>query len=209
MYMSGYENLKISAKLHGISEYKILEIAKLVGLEERIYDKVKKYSLGMRQRLGIAQAIIHNPKVLILDEPMNGLDPEGIKDLKVLIKKLATEQKMAILISSHLLNELESFCNRICILFKGKVIRELSINELKRITEKIDYIMEVSRVDLQQILYNFKILDNNHIKINTTKDDLSNILKALLLNNVEIYEMRRNVTSLEEIFLNVTKENKK
>ena len=207
MYLSGYDNLKIAAKLHNIPEKRILEVARIVGLEDRIYDKVKKYSLGMKQRLGIAQAIIHKPKVLILDEPMNGLDPKGIKDLKILLKKLAHEEQMAILVSSHILSELENFCNRICILVKGKIIQDLSIEEIKKITEKIDYVLELSTVELQKILYHYETLDNHHIKINTTKDNLSNILKALLLNDISIYEIKKEVASLEEIFLNATKEN--
>ena len=136
MYMSGYDNLKIAAKLHKVPESRILEIVKIVGLEDKIYDKVKKYSLGMRQRLGIAQAIIHKPKLLILDEPMNGLDPDGIKDLKELLKKLAAEEKMAILISSHLLSELENVCNRIVVLYKGKIIKDLEFNEINNYQEK-------------------------------------------------------------------------
>ena len=207
MYMSGYDNLKVAAKLHNVSENRIREVAKLVGLEKRIHDKVKKYSLGMKQRLGIAQAILHQPKLLILDEPMNGLDPEGIKDLKVLLKKLASEEHLAILISSHLLSELENFCNRICILVKGKIIQDLSITEIKKLTEKLDYTLEVSRVDLNEILYHFEVIDNNHIKINTTKEKLSNILKTLLLNDVDIYEIKKEVASLEEIFFKATKGN--
>ena len=203
MYMSGYENLKIAAKLHNIPISRILEVVKLVGLENRIHDKVKKYSLGMKQRLGIAQAIIHKPKLLILDEPMNGLDPEGIKDLKVLLKKLAKEENMAILISSHLLNELENICNSVCIMINGKIIRKISMSELKEITEKDDYILEVSKVTLHRYLYDFKIIDNNHIKINTTKENISNILKTLLLNDIEIYGIRKETTSLEEFFLSV------
>ena len=102
MYMSGYENLKLVANLYkNVDKKRIDEIVKLVGLENRIKDKVSKYSLGMRQRLGIAQAILHRPKLLILDEPTNGLDPEGIKEVKVLLKKLAEQENMAILISSH------------------------------------------------------------------------------------------------------------
>ena len=102
MYMSGYENLKLVANLYkNVDTNRINEIVKLVGLENRIKDKVSKYSLGMRQRLGIAQALLHNPKLLILDEPTNGLDPEGIKEVKVLLKRLAEKENMAILISSH------------------------------------------------------------------------------------------------------------
>ena len=207
MYMSGYENLKIVANLYNIPQTRILEVAKLVGLEKRIYDKVRKYSLGMRQRLGIAQAIIHNPKLLILDEPMNGLDPEGIKDLKELLKKLAKEENMAILISSHLLSELENICNCICIMTEGKIIKKLNINELKEITEKEDYILEVSKVALHRYLYDFEIIDNYHIRINTTKENISNILKTLLLNDVEIYEIRKETTSLEDFFLKVATKN--
>ena len=206
MYMSGYENLSIVAKLYGLPKEKILEVAKLVGLENRIYDKVKKYSLGMRQRLGIAQAIIHKPKVLILDEPMNGLDPEGIKDLKVLLKKLATEEDMAILISSHLLSELENICNRICILSKGRIIQDTNIKEIKAISVRTNYILEVSCVNLQKIISKFEIIDNHHIKINTYKEDISNIIKTLLLNDVDIYEIRREVASLEDVFINATKD---
>ena len=103
MYMTGYENLRISAILHNIPTSRIEEVVELVGLKDKIHDKVKKYSLGMRQRLGIAQAILHKPKVLILDEPMNGLDPIGIKELKDLLIKLSQKEKIAILISSHLL----------------------------------------------------------------------------------------------------------
>ena len=207
MYMSGYENLKIVANLYNIPQTRILEVAKLVGLEKRIYDKVRKYSLGMRQRLGIAQAIIHKPKLLILDEPMNGLDPEGIKDLKKLLKKLANEENMAILISSHLLSELENICNCICIMTEGKIIKKLNINELKEITEKEDYILEVSKVALHRYLYDFEIIDNYHIRINTTKENISNILKTLLLNDVEIYEIRKETTSLEDFFLKVATKN--
>lgn len=207
MYMSGYENLKIVANLYNIPQTRILEVAKLVGLEKRIYDKVRRYSLGMRQRLGIAQAIIHKPKLLILDEPMNGLDPEGIKDLKELLKKLAKEENMAVLISSHLLSELENICNCICIMTEGKIIKKLNINELKEITEKEDYILEVSKVALHRYLYDFEIIDNYHIRINTTKENISNILKTLLLNDVEIYEIRKETTSLEDFFLKVATKN--
>ena len=101
MYLSGYENLKLIANLYAnINQARIDEVVKLVRLENRIKDKVSKYSLGMRQRLGIAQAILHKPNLLILDEPTNGLDPEGIKEMRELLVDLAKREKMAILISS-------------------------------------------------------------------------------------------------------------
>ena len=208
MYLSGYDNLKISAQLHHVPKERILEVAKIVGLESKLKDKVKKYSLGMRQRLGIAQAILHQPKILILDEPMNGLDPEGIKELKNLLKRLAQKENMAILISSHLLSELENFCNRVCILLNGKVVKDGKIEEIKRITEQVNYILEVSRVDLGQMLYHFEVIDANHIKINTTKDKITNIIKTLLLNDVAIYEVKKEVISLEESFFKITGNNK-
>ena len=108
MYMSGYDNLKLVANMYkGITKKRIDEVVKLVKLENRINDKVSKYSLGMRQRLGIAQAILHNPNLLILDEPTNGLDPEGIKEMRELLVDLAKKEEMAILISSHNLAELD------------------------------------------------------------------------------------------------------
>ncbi len=116
MYLSGYENLKLVANMYkGISKERIMEVVKLVKLDNRIYDKVSKYSLGMRQRLGVAQAILHKPSLLILDEPTNGLDPEGIKEMRELLKDLAKKEKMAIFISSHNLAEIETLCNKIAL----------------------------------------------------------------------------------------------
>ena len=117
MYLTGYQNLKLIKNMYkGIDEKRIDEVVKLVKLEQRINDKVSKYSLGMRQRLGIAASLIHNPKVLILDETTNGLDPEGIKDVRELLIKLAKKEKMAILISSHNLSELDNFVTTACII---------------------------------------------------------------------------------------------
>lgn len=206
MYMSGYENLKIVANMYCLTDDRIHEVVKLMGLESRIHDKVKKYSLGMRQRLGIAQAILHRPEVLILDEPMNGLDPEGMKDLKLLLVKLAKQEKMAIIISSHILSELESFCNRICIISKGKIIKDASIGDIQKITDQVSYIMEVSNVCLDNILYHYEVVDENHIRISTTKDSVHNILKTLLLNEISIFEMKKEVLSLEDVFLKTMEE---
>lgn len=131
MYLSGYDNLRITANNYkNISKTKIDEVVKIVGLENRIKDKVSTYSLGMRQRLGIAEAIINDPKLLILDEPTNGLDIEGIIEIRNLIKKLS-KTGIAILISSHNLTEIENVCNRIIAIKKGKIVANDTIETFK------------------------------------------------------------------------------
>ena len=203
MYLTGYENLKIASVFYQVDKNRIDEVVRLVGLEERIHDAVKNYSLGMRQRLGIAVAILHRPKLLILDEPMNGLDPEGIKDLKNILTTLARDYSMAIIISSHILSELESFCTRICIFSKGRVEKDASIAEIKRITKKEHYCLEVSDTNLGSILTSYQVLDNEHIEVSATRENIVNILKALLLNDIFVYEVKREVLSLEDVFLKV------
>lgn len=203
MYLTGYENLKIASVFYQVDKNRIDEVVRLVGLEERIHDAVKNYSLGMRQRLGIAVAILHRPKLLILDEPMNGVDPEGIKDLKNILTTLARDYSMAIIISSHILSELESFCTRICIFSKGRVEKDASIVEIKRITEKERYCLEVSDTNLDSILTSYRVLDNEHIEVSATRENIVNILKALLLNDIFVYEVKREVLSLEDVFLKV------
>ena len=127
------------------------EVLELVGLKDVEKKKVKNFSLGMRQRLGIAQALLHKPNLLILDEPTNGLDPEGIKELRDLIKDLAKKENMAIVISSHNLAELESFCNKVTIIKNGKVVETSTINEVKKVEQS--YIIELNNLEnVEQIL---------------------------------------------------------
>ncbi len=129
-YMTGWENLEHFARMQeGIARDRIAEVAEIVGLDQRIHDKVKTYSLGMRQRLGIAQALLNRPKLLILDEPTNGLDPLGIKELRAFIRRLA-EEGMSLFISSHLLSEIQLMCDRVAIIARGKVIAVGDVNEL-------------------------------------------------------------------------------
>ncbi len=136
-YLSGMDNLKLWANMHkGVTEKRIAEVVKLVKLENRINDKVSKYSLGMKQRLGIAQALLHKPKLLILDEPTNGLDPMGIKELRDMIIMLAKTEKIGVFVSSHILGEMEAMCNKFCIIDEGKTVLicnrdELSTGELE------------------------------------------------------------------------------
>jgi ABC-2 type transport system ATP-binding protein len=129
-FMSGWENLEHFARMQpGISEHRIREVAELVGLDHRIHDKVKTYSLGMRQRLGIAQALLAHPKLLILDEPTNGLDPKGIKELRLFMRHLA-DAGMSLFVSSHLLSEIELMCDRVAIISQGKVLAVGKVEDL-------------------------------------------------------------------------------
>lgn len=202
MYMSGLDNLMLSAKIYSISKDRVNEVVKLVGLQDSIKMKVSKYSLGMRQRLGIAQAIIHNPKILILDEPTNGLDPNGIIQLNCLLKKLS-KQGMSIIISSHILSELDSLCNKFCFVKNGTIIAYKTKNELRRKKDVDDYIFELSNNSLENILSTYEIIDDNHIKISTKKKNINNVIKILLNNKINIYEIKRESSSLEKIFLNI------
>ncbi|QHT63993.1 ABC transporter ATP-binding protein [Paenibacillus lycopersici] len=131
-FMSGWENLEHFARMQrGIDHARIEEVAAIVGLDARIHDKVKTYSLGMRQRLGIAQALLGRPKLLILDEPTNGLDPKGIKELREFVRKLADEG-MSLFISSHLLSEIQLMCDRVAIISRGEVLAVGTVDELIR-----------------------------------------------------------------------------
>jgi ABC-2 type transport system ATP-binding protein len=129
-YLTGWDNLVFSARmLDNVTEERIREVARIVQLDDRIHHKVKTYSLGMRQRLGIAQALLGQPQLLILDEPTNGLDPKGIKELREFIRQLAADG-LSVMISSHLLSEIQLLCDRVAIISEGVVIAEGSVEEL-------------------------------------------------------------------------------
>lgn len=134
-YLTGYQNLKHYARMvPGVTKTRIEEIVEIVGLKDRIHEKVRTYSLGMRQRLGIAQALLHRPSLLILDEPTNGLDPAGIHELRHYLKRLAQEEGVAVFVSSHLLSEMELMCDRVGILQNGRLVRIQSMQDLQERT---------------------------------------------------------------------------
>lgn len=201
MYLTGWQNLKLTANLYkDITDEKIKEIVKLVELEERINDKVSKYSLGMRQRLGIARALINEPNVLILDEPTNGLDPEGIKDLRNLLKKLAKEG-LGILISSHNLAELESFCNKVLIIDNGTIIETSEVKEFKNNGNKYTFnVSNTKDLDIEGIYEVAK----DKFSYNGEKEDIASIVKTLVKKNIDVYEVKMEELTLEEAFLKKT-----
>ena len=201
MYLTGWQNLCLVADCYkGISKDHILEIVKYVGLEERINDKVSKYSLGMRQRLGIAKALLNSPNLLILDEPTDGLDPEGIKDLRDLLKKLAGDG-LGILISSHNLAELESFCNKVCIIDKGHILEYSEVKDFKSNESRV--IFKVSDTTNLPIS-NAQEIKKHRFVVKASREEVASIIRKLVKNKIDIYEVREDELTLEEAFLKKT-----
>ncbi|MEL3973957.1 ABC transporter ATP-binding protein [Rossellomorea oryzaecorticis] len=211
-FMSGYKNLQHFARMQkGITEERIKEVVELVGLTDRINDKVKTYSLGMRQRLGLAQCLLHKPKILILDEPTNGLDPAGIREIRAYIRKLAQEEGMAVIVSSHLLSEMEMMCDRIGIIQKGKLVDVQTVRDFVGGTELV-YQFEVNDEEKARAVMNsfnpslvFEV-KNNKLQTGITKEQVPQLVKAFVDNDVEIFSVMQVAKSLEDRFLEITDE---
>lgn len=211
MYLSGYDNLKITANNYkNISKERINEVVKLVGLENRIKDKVSTYSLGMRQRLGIAEAIINSPELLILDEPTNGLDVDGIIEMRNLITKLS-EQGIAILISSHNLTEIDNLCNRIIAIKNGKIITDDKIESFKAFSSEDTYILELNHINnLGQVIqeHKFEKVEENKIRLYVEKEEISKVMQKLIENNYQVYSVQEEKLTTEQAFRKKVGENK-
>ncbi|MGM9632751.1 MAG: ATP-binding cassette domain-containing protein [Eubacteriales bacterium] len=211
-YLSARDNLRHFARMYGdkIDEARIDEVLELVGLSERANEKISKYSLGMRQRLGVAQAIMHRPRLLVLDEPTNGLDPAGIKDLRDLLKKLAREEGLAVFVSSHLLSELELLCDTVAVINHGKVVSQKAVSELKNVGSdgKSVLLIEADGADLALNLLKNKGIsaerDSGVLKFEISHDDIPSIIYLLSLNGVKIYSVSEQKRSLEDAFLEIT-----
>ena len=205
MYLTGYENLKLVSNMYkDITKERIMEVVKLVKLENRINDKVSKYSLGMRQRLGVAQAILHNPNLLVLDEPTNGLDPEGIKEMRDLLKVLA-KQGMAIFISSHNLAEMETLCSKICIIQNGEVVETNDISKIKS-TSQTHYRIIVNNTEkIAEIISEpTEIKGKEEFVLSAEREKVPEVVKKLVQNDIKIYEINEEKLSLEDAFLKKT-----
>lgn len=206
--LSGLENLKYYAGLYNnIPMERIKSIVELVGLSERIKDKVKTYSLGMKQRLGIAQALLHYPKLLILDEPTNGLDPEGIIDMRRFLKKVAQKDKMAILISSHNLAEMELMCDSIGIINHGKLESIKAIDKLKnynsngQIMLKVNFPNYAGKLIAQKFNPQKMSIVKNVLTVSLEKSKIPEITVLLVSNGISIYSISSQNQTLEDVFL--------
>ena len=202
--MSGMENLKLYARLRNIKKEQILKIVKLVKLENKINEKVKKYSLGMKQRLGLAVSLLHSPKLLILDEPTNGLDPEGIRELRELLKKIAHEDNVAVFVSSHLLSEMQLMCDKVAIINNGKIVKVESMDSIKN--ESNIYEFNVSDIDMaQKYIGKIARCEKKQNKLIVFYDGkISDIMKVLMENGIEVVSFEKKVNMLEEKFLSMT-----
>ena len=209
-FFSGQKNLDYFARMHnGVSKEKIAELVDFVNLTDRINDKVKDYSLGMKQRLGIAQALMNDPKVLILDEPTNGLDPAGMQELRRHIRMLAKEKNVTVIVSSHLLSEIELMCDRIAIIKKGELIAVENVrDEAKQV-----YHFKVSEPEKAQALLQEQFgitsqLQEDYllVELPTELPDVSSLVKAFVNNGIAIYSVEPKNHSLEDRFLHLTAE---
>lgn len=210
-YLTGWENLKQFARMLGnISDERIVEISKMVHLDERIHDKVKTYSLGMKQRLGIAQALLGNPKLLILDEPTNGLDPAGIRELREFIHKLVEEENMSVFISSHLLSEVQMICDRVAIIHKGKMITVAPIEELiKTASDRVEWIVTpISKAkDMLEDAEEVKEVSIEGERLLCRMDVASiNVWnKHFVENGIDVHSVKELVFTLEDLFIELTR----
>ena len=213
-YLSAYDNLKLFAKLSGInpSSQQLMDQLEMVDLAHRANDKVKTFSQGMKQRLGIGIALVHNPRLIILDEPTNGLDPQGIADIRNLILHLSRESKKTVIVSSHLLSEIEQIATRVLIIDKGKKLVEGNANELFDPSQTIVELQTMDNVfALQQLkqskwLNNLQAPRNNAIVLKLDRKEIPQLHTDLTQMQVQLLSLQPR-HSLEDYFLQITSNN--
>ncbi len=208
-FMTGIDNLKLHARIRNVDEKRINEVLELVELKDRAHEKVGKYSLGMKQRLGLALTLLHKPKVLILDEPTNGLDPAGIKKLRDILKEISHKEGVAVFVSSHILSEMQLMCDKVAVLDNGKVVKTEEItNTQEEATEKLEIRVKNTEKAVQILKDKFEIeseLKNINIEIIVATDKVPSIVKELAMADVEVKAVIPKEHTLEEIFFDATK----
>ncbi|AVK85564.1 bacitracin ABC transporter ATP-binding protein [Lysinibacillus sp. B2A1] len=204
-FMTGYKNLLHFARMHkNVTKERIQEVVNQVGLEKRIHEKVSTYSLGMRQRLGLAQALLHRPKFLILDEPTNGLDPAGIREFRMYLRKIATEDGVSVFVSSHLLSEIELMCDRVAVIQNGKLI---DIRDIHSYNSSFYYI-EATPNDqavslLQRLEINF-VTENSGYVVEIKKEDIPSLITQFVNEGMQLFAVQPHQKTLEDQFLEMT-----
>lgn len=207
-YLSGLENLRQIARIRSIPKERIDEVVSLVGLEGRIKDKMKRYSLGMKQRLGLAAALLSEPKLLILDEPTNGLDPNGIMEFRAILKRLSREKGMAVFVSSHILGEIQQLCDTVAFIENGMIT---SVESLDNIKNSVFYLLETPvSEETSAYLKNHPLVqsykeDTTFYVVELTEKKPEVLLKDLILSGIPVYSFARHMKELEERYLEVIK----
>jgi ABC-2 type transport system ATP-binding protein len=205
-FMTGRENLEHFARMLGVDDAEIERVASLVNLAHRLEQRVGTYSLGMRQRLGIAQAMLGNPRVLILDEPANGLDPAGIREIRELIRGLAADRGMAVFVSSHLLAEIELTADRVAIIHKGKILRSGTVRELISNQRVMEFrVGDPSRAEAVLREAGVEVTSADGLLFAAIEEpDTPPLIAALAAAAVDVFHVRPRVQTLEEMFLEAT-----
>ncbi|MBX4260487.1 ABC transporter ATP-binding protein (plasmid) [Clostridium estertheticum] len=210
-YLTGYQNLIHYFRMYpDLKRERIDEVIKIVGLEKTIHNKIKTYSLGMRQRLGIAQALLNSPKLLVLDEPTNGLDPAGIHELRSHLRTLAREENVAVMVSSHLLSEMELMCDRIGILQNGKLVKIQDMKEM--LEDELDSTIaltvapiEKAKLYLESLNSKYRAkINDKEIEIKENIEKVPELVEKLVGQGIKIYGVRKVQQSLETKFLEMT-----
>ncbi|WLV24949.1 ABC transporter ATP-binding protein [Aciduricibacillus chroicocephali] len=214
-FMTGWQNLVHFSRMQkGVTKERIKEVVELVGLGKAMKEKVGKYSLGMRQRLGIAQALLHKPSVLILDEPTNGLDPAGIREMRQHIRNLAEKENVAVIISSHLLSEIELMCDRVGLIQNGKMVAVEAVREAEKpdVPALQDVILEAVPLEkTRSLLFAYDKIEakaeGDLLRFKCPKERLPEIVAMLVRDNIAIYQVGAGKATLEEKFFDLIGEN--
>lgn len=212
-HMSGYDNLRFHAEYMGYYQHESIEKAlDMLDLTSAAGKSVREYSLGMKERLGIARAILCRPELLILDEPTNGLDPAGMKQVRNLLRKLCTEYGTTIMVSSHILSEIESIADTVGIIHRGRMRREIGMREIEQMS--LAY-RELSVQNLEKAAYvlteklgltNFKVMDDGHIRVYDNRIATQEIAKELTLADIPVLTIGEKAETLEDYFMKLTAE---
>lgn len=209
-HLTAFENLEALRKILGVPRHRIDEVLEIVRLSNVANKKVKRFSLGMKQRLGIAASLLHNPELLILDEPTNGLDPSGIIEIRELIKNLPSEYGMTVLISSHLLSEIDQIATTVGILTKGELIFQDSIEAMRMYAnQKVSFTVSESKEAWKLLLsYGIKaeLTQDKLLLNNGSNENVAEAVRVLVHDGHSVYRIQEEKKSLEEIFLQMTKE---
>ncbi|WP_026881806.1 ABC transporter ATP-binding protein [Clostridium akagii] len=206
-YMTGWDNLEMLAVMNkNISKQDIISAATIVGMEKHLKEKVGTYSLGMKQRMGVAQAIMNKPRLLILDEPTNGLDPSGINEFRNLINRFAKEENMAVLISSHLMSEIELICDNVSIIKNGAILKNAVVKELLN-SQEVFWILDDNKKAMDILNESWGInskIDGDKLVASMDKSIISEINASFIREGLKLKFVDNRHKTLEDLFLNIT-----